>query len=220
MAFGQARRELSPNQYLTPCSNSAYSYGLDFWGDAKGLGQTNLNLSVDLIGDVYQSGALFSYAGEPEEITIRVGISFVSEEQACQNAETEVGDATFEEIEAASKALWNERLSTITIDFANTEPNITELLYSSWYRSNLTPVSNGDMKYRASADMVNIEQCYARDTRAICQHDAFLLRLLVLQVRHALSYRLTLLNSTCAAGTPSARSTPSWPCTLLSISHR
>ena len=115
--------------------------GLDYWGDAKGLWQTNLNLSVDLIGDVYQSGALFSYAGEPEEIIIRVGISFVSEEQACSNAETEVGDATFEEIEAASKALWNERLSTITIDFANTEPNITELLYSSWYRSNLTPVS-------------------------------------------------------------------------------
>ncbi|EPT04555.1 hypothetical protein FOMPIDRAFT_131733 [Fomitopsis schrenkii] len=115
------------------------TYGLDFWGDAKGLWQTNLNLSVDLIGDVYQSGALFSYAGEPEDITIRVGISFVSEEQACQNAETEVGGATFEEIEAESKALWNERLSTITIDFANTEPNITELLYSSWYRSNLTP---------------------------------------------------------------------------------
>ncbi|KAH9935721.1 glycoside hydrolase family 92 protein [Fomitopsis serialis] len=115
------------------------TFGLDYWGDAKGLGQTNLNLSVDLIGDVYQSGALFSYAGDPEEITIRVGISFVSEAQACSNAETEVGGATFEEIEAESKALWNERLSTITIDFANTEPNITELLYSSWYRSNLTP---------------------------------------------------------------------------------
>lgn len=156
----------------------ACSYGLDYWGDAKGLWQTNLNLSVDLIGDVYQSGALFSYAGEPEEITIRVGISFVSEDQACQNAETEVGDATFEEIEAASKALWNERLSTITIDFAHTEPNITELLYSSWYRSQLTPVSLRALAWYVGTDRRNVivvEQCHARDTRTIRQHDAFLL---------------------------------------------
>ncbi|CCL98662.1 uncharacterized protein FIBRA_00664 [Fibroporia radiculosa] len=115
------------------------TYGLDYWDDAKGLGETHLNLSVNLIGDVYQSGALFSYAGEPSEINIRVGISFVSAEQACLNAETEVGSATFDEIITQSQTLWNEQLSKVTIDFSHTEPNITELLYSSLYRASLTP---------------------------------------------------------------------------------
>lgn len=90
---------------------------------------------------MYESGALFSYKGEPTQITIRVGVSFVSVDQACANAETEVGNSTFEDIVAQSKALWNERLSKIEIDLANTPENVTELLYSSLYRGSLTPVS-------------------------------------------------------------------------------
>ncbi|KAF8199830.1 glycoside hydrolase family 92 protein [Mycena galopus ATCC 62051] len=111
----------------------------DFGLDAKGLGQTHLNLSVNLIGGVYESGALFSFDNTPKEVNIRVGISFVSTEQACANAESEVGSSSFEEIQAAAVALWNEKLSKIEIDVANTPANITELLYSSLYRSSLTP---------------------------------------------------------------------------------
>ncbi|KAI0072512.1 glycoside hydrolase family 92 protein [Panus rudis PR-1116 ss-1] len=110
-------------------------YGLD----AKGLGMTHLNVTRSLIGDQYQYGALFSFKGTPKQINIRVGVSFVSTEQACSNAEEEVGDASFEDIMARSKALWNERLSKIEIDVPNTPTNITELLYSSLYRASLTP---------------------------------------------------------------------------------
>jgi putative alpha-1,2-mannosidase len=113
-----------------------YSYGLD----AKGLGQTHLNLSIDLIGGVYQSGALFSYDNNPETVNIRVGVSFRSEDQACANAESEIGSFSFEEIETQAKALWQEKLSKIEIDVGGTPPNVTEMLYSSLYRSSLTPV--------------------------------------------------------------------------------
>lgn len=116
----------------------AHRYGLD----AKGLGQTRLNLGQNLIGAPYQSGALFSYSGKPEQINIRVGVSFVSADQACSNAESEIGSSTFEDIVTKSKALWNERLSKIEIDVINTPANITEMFYSSLYRSSLTPVSN------------------------------------------------------------------------------
>ena len=113
-----------------------HSYGLD----AKGLGQTHLNLSIDLIGGVYQSGALFSYDNNPETVNIRVGVSFRSEDQACANAESEIGSFSFEEIETQAKALWQEKLSKIEIDVGGTPPNVTEMLYSSLYRSSLTPV--------------------------------------------------------------------------------
>lgn len=114
---------------------TADNFGLD----AKGLGQTHLNLSVNLIGGVYQSGALFSYDGTPKQVTIRVGVSFVSTDQACANAESEVGSTSFEDIHAQAKALWNEKLSKIEIDVPNTPANVTEMLYSSLYRSSLTP---------------------------------------------------------------------------------
>ncbi|KAJ3881128.1 glycoside hydrolase family 92 protein [Lentinula edodes] len=113
----------------------ANPYGLN----AKGLGQTHLNLTQSLIGDHYEYGALFSFAGTPEQIIIRVGVSFVSADQACANAESEIGTSSFDDIMAQSKALWNEKLSAIQIDLANTAPNVTELLYSSLYRASLTP---------------------------------------------------------------------------------
>ncbi|KAM5540286.1 hypothetical protein V8D89_006105 [Ganoderma adspersum] len=107
--------------------------------DAKGLGVTSLNLTRNLIGGVYESGALFSYEGEPTEINIRVGVSFVSVDQACANAESEVGTSSFEAIVAQSQALWNEKLSKIAIDLEHTPANVTEMLYSSLYRASLTP---------------------------------------------------------------------------------
>ena len=104
---------------------------------------THLNLSRNLIGgDPYQSGALFSYKNNPETVIIRVGVSFVSTQQACENAENEVGTSSFEDIVNQSKALWQDKLSRIEIDVANTPANVTEMLYSSLYRSFLTPVSS------------------------------------------------------------------------------
>lgn len=121
---------------------------LDEWGvwtgdtfglDAKGLGMTHLNLSLNLIGGVYQSGALFSYANNPRQVNIRVGVSFRSADQACANAEEEVGSTSFDDIHASAKALWQEKLSKIEIDVPNTPPNVTEMLYTSLYRTSLTP---------------------------------------------------------------------------------
>jgi putative alpha-1,2-mannosidase len=68
-----------------------------------------------------------------------VGVSFLSAEQACSNAESEVGSSTFEQIQQASQALWNDKLSRVQIDVAHSTPNITQMLYSSLYRSFLTP---------------------------------------------------------------------------------
>ena len=73
-----------------------------------------------------------------------MGVSFVSTEQACANAEEEVGEKSFEDVWAEARGLWNEKLSRIEIDVGGTPANITEMLYSALYRSNLTPVS-GDV---------------------------------------------------------------------------
>lgn len=113
--------------------------GDTFGLDAKGLGQTHLNLTLNLIGGpIYQSGALFSFEPE-EEIVIRVGVSFISADQACANAENETGMSTFEDVLEEARSQWNERLGRIEIDVPNTPPNVTAMLYSSLYRAGLTP---------------------------------------------------------------------------------
>ena len=127
-------------------SSHCFPLVIEVWCDrnglvARGLGETQLRLPGSLIGDVMESGALFSFAGSPTQVTIRVGVSFLSEQQACANAESEIGTSTFDQIQAQSKTLWNERLSRIEIDVPHTSPNVTELLYSSLYRASLTPVS-------------------------------------------------------------------------------
>lgn len=66
-------------------------------------------------------------------------MSFQSAEQACANAESEIGGASFDEIRAQSVALWNAKLGKIEIDVGRTDPNVTEMLYSSVYRAALTP---------------------------------------------------------------------------------
>jgi putative alpha-1,2-mannosidase len=137
MVYGPETRKLGLTSLSQRNRTITHRYGLD----AKGLGLTHLNLSLNLIGGpIYQAGALFSYAGEPEEIIIRVGVSFVSTDQACANAEQEIGTSSFDNIVAQSKALWNEKLKNFEIDIAGTPNNVTEMLYSSLYRANLTPV--------------------------------------------------------------------------------
>lgn len=138
MGFGQPTREARFCDMMVR-SLKMFRFGLD----AKGLGQQHLNLSLNLIGGVYQSGALFSYEPSAENtINIRVGVSFRSTEQACQNAESEVGASSFDEILSQARALWNEKLHKVEIDVAGTPPNVTEMLYSSLYRAALTPVRN------------------------------------------------------------------------------
>jgi hypothetical protein len=151
----------------------------------RGLGETQLRLPGSLIGDVMESGALFSFLGSPTQVIIRVGVSFLSEQQACANAESEIGTATFDQIQAQSKALWNERLSRIEIDVPHTPPNVTELLYSSLYRASLTPVSRFPILKAGSltCSAAHQEQCHRRGARRLSRHGIVLFRLIVLQVR-------------------------------------
>ncbi|KZP22017.1 glycoside hydrolase family 92 protein [Athelia psychrophila] len=81
-----------------------------------------------------------------------VSVSFVSSEQACTNAESEVSGTSFEQAIAAGSALWQEKLRKIEIDVANTPANVTGIFYSSLYRSLLTPNNTTDETQGVFAD--------------------------------------------------------------------
>lgn len=111
--------------------------------DTKLEGETHANLTNFFVAQ--QAGALFSFSAYPKtedggaNITLRVGVSYNSADQACANAEEEVGENwDFDATAASARDNWNSKLNRFRLDPA-TNSTIAELFYSSLYYSFLTP---------------------------------------------------------------------------------
>jgi len=80
-------------------------------------------------------GALFTFNPNPNNgpttILARVGVSFISSAQACQNAQAEIPDFNFDGVHAANRAQWNDLLGRIQVDTTNVDLETTQLFYSS-----------------------------------------------------------------------------------------
>ncbi|TBU25783.1 glycoside hydrolase family 92 protein [Dichomitus squalens] len=96
---------------------------------------------------VDELGALFTFNPKPEGVTTilaRIGVSLISADQACANAEQEIPEFDFEGTRAASRAQWSELLGRIQIDPKGVDPEIVDLFYSSLYRTHLSPADYTD----------------------------------------------------------------------------
>ncbi|KAI2465099.1 glycoside hydrolase family 92 protein [Annulohypoxylon bovei var. microspora] len=85
-------------------------------------------------------GAVFTF--DSANVTSRVGVSFISSDQACENVDTEIPAGTsLETLEDNVKTAWNSQvLSKITTtDTSNTTR--LQLLYSSLYHMSLIPTN-------------------------------------------------------------------------------
>lgn len=82
-------------------------------------------------------GAVFSF--NSTSVSLRVGISFISTAQACNNVNTQIpAGTTLESVVNNAKQIWNnEVLSKVTTTETNTQ--YLELLYTSMYHMHLLP---------------------------------------------------------------------------------
>jgi len=114
-----------------------------FLADFPVQGQTDLNQLY--FGFIDQLGALFTFApapeGTPTVILARAGVSFISSEQACENAEEEIPDFDFDSVSAANRAAWNELLGRIQVDTTNVTTEMIQLFYSALYRTHISPAN-------------------------------------------------------------------------------
>jgi putative alpha-1,2-mannosidase len=62
-------------------------------------------------------------------VMARIGISFISEAQACQNGESEIPDFNFEGVRQAAKQLWNNALSRVIVNDGTADQR--KIFYSS-----------------------------------------------------------------------------------------
>lgn len=80
-------------------------------------------------------------------ISARVGVSFISADQACQNAEREVPEAAtaagevwdFSSVKKAAENAWREKLSVLTIDAGGADKSLVTNFYSAIYRTMMSP---------------------------------------------------------------------------------
>ncbi|MDB5103143.1 MAG: alpha,2-mannosidase [Fibrobacteres bacterium] len=97
----------------------------------------------------------FASAGA-DTVTMRLGTSFISVEQAKANLEREVGSKSFDDVRAEASGTWNKLLGSIEIEGATEDQKM--VFYSCFYRACLYP--------NAMWENVNGNPRYSRPTNA------------------------------------------------------
>ncbi|KAJ5724423.1 hypothetical protein N7493_006151 [Penicillium malachiteum] len=89
-----------------------------------------------------QAGGYMSF-DRPDDgvVTVRVGVSFISSDQACSNAEAEISNPVndFERLQSIAEDAWKEKLSPIKVTSGGASDDILSAFWSGIYRTMLSP---------------------------------------------------------------------------------
>lgn len=88
-----------------------------------------------------QSGGFVRFHTPVRNNTIqaRVGVSLLSTDQACRNAESELSDWDFAGTVKAAQKAWSKKLEGITITTGGADPSLLKTFYSGLYRNMISP---------------------------------------------------------------------------------
>lgn len=86
------------------------------------------------------AGAWAQFHPSPnDQILVRVGVSFMSPEQACNSAEKEVPDFGFDKLLKAAEDVWREKFSVIEVDATGVSDELQTVFWSGTYRAMISP---------------------------------------------------------------------------------
>ncbi|RMY66537.1 hypothetical protein D0863_08369 [Hortaea werneckii] len=78
--------------------------------------------------------------GDDNEILARVGVSFISVDQACKNAESEIPDFDFEGVHTAAQDAWTKTLGAVEVTPGEgVNASLQTVFWSGIYRASLSP---------------------------------------------------------------------------------
>jgi putative alpha-1,2-mannosidase len=81
----------------------------------------------------------FEKPAKGNSIRARVGVSFISVDRACANAETEIPDFGFERAQSVAREAWSGKLGSIQVDATGVSEEMQTTFWSGLYRSMLSP---------------------------------------------------------------------------------
>lgn len=143
--LGKANNEVS--QWEIVQVNDSVLSGFQRVGGDQIHFYAHLNVKIEEL-DIENMGkkdgrAIVKLQDGQDPVNLKIGISFVSVENAAENLKEEIGEAGFEEIKLKANNRWEKLLSTIEVSGGNEKQN--EMFYSSFYRSFLWPSLRSDV---------------------------------------------------------------------------
>ncbi|WP_232764155.1 GH92 family glycosyl hydrolase [Salegentibacter salinarum] len=106
------------------------------WMAYNGKTRIKERFSREVVGD--SIGAYMTYDfSSPEQVEVKIGVSYVSIENARDNLENEVGDSSFEEVYAQTKTEWKKKLRVVEVE-GGTEDEKT-IFYTALYHTQIHP---------------------------------------------------------------------------------
>jgi putative alpha-1,2-mannosidase len=107
-----------------------------------GTNQTTVSVTPDGTNTASTlSAGTFARFHAPADNTLlaRVGVSFISVEQACSNAEREQPDFDFEGTVSAAEKAWRDKLEVIKVDAEGVSADLQKVFWSGVYRAMISP---------------------------------------------------------------------------------
>jgi putative alpha-1,2-mannosidase len=111
-----------------------------FFGDEVALQPGNTTQAVGSYASAQAAGAWTQFAGPVgNELLVRVGLSFISNENACSNGQSEIPNFDFNATYEAAKEAWTEKLNVISVKPGGASDALQTSFWSGLYRSMLSP---------------------------------------------------------------------------------
>jgi len=99
-----------------------------------------LTISRSINGYPLPGGAFVRFQNPGEDgILARVGVSFISSDQACSNAESEIPSFDFDATHTAAETAWRDKISPIVVETTGVDVSILKNFYSGIYRTMVNP---------------------------------------------------------------------------------
>ncbi|ATZ51835.1 hypothetical protein BCIN_07g04000 [Botrytis cinerea B05.10] len=99
----------------------------------------DLKISRSINGYPLPGGAFVRFQSPGEGILARVGVSYISSDQACANAEAEIPDFDFAAVQSAAETTWRNKISPIKVSTKGIDSSILKNFYSGIYRTMVNP---------------------------------------------------------------------------------
>ncbi|KAJ6145050.1 secreted glycosidase, partial [Penicillium chermesinum] len=129
---------------LSFCADFKSSAGLRDSGifvDARASAEVHdLKISRGINGYPLPGGGFVRFKSPSDgQVQARVGLSFISSDQACSNAESEIPDFDFEKLHQDAIDQWTEKLKPIRVSRNVVHPSVLTNFYSGIYRTMVNP---------------------------------------------------------------------------------
>ena len=119
----------------------------------------DLKISRSINGYPLPGGGFVRFT-DSSPVLVRVGLSYISSDQACQLAEDEIPDFDFKGIRDTATDIWRDKMMPIDVSTNGVDNGVLTNFYSGIYRTMVNPQNYTGVNPMVSADTVYFDSYY------------------------------------------------------------